>query len=120
MAARRVPRRSELALVMVGAAMKRAGLRVRTGVRAPARIVGMPDGSTQIVSAPVAGIGAWLKPWVDCPCGSKEHQEGGHDRGRDTINMTPLVPLIRCTFVVPCGVCHYCKVATQGPEYWAR
>lgn len=20
----------------------------------------------------------WLKPWVDCPCGSQNHQAGGH------------------------------------------
>lgn len=35
------------------------------------------------------------------------------------INMTPLVPLIRCTFVVPCGVCWYCKQAS-GWQGWYR
>jgi hypothetical protein len=30
---------------------------------------------------------AWLRPWVDCPCGSKEHQAGGHDSSiADAIN----------------------------------
>lgn len=24
------------------------------------------------------GIDDWLRPWVDCPCGSREHQRGGH------------------------------------------
>jgi hypothetical protein len=25
-----------------------------------------------------AGLKAWLRPWQDCPCGSEEHQAGGH------------------------------------------
>jgi hypothetical protein len=28
-----------------------------------------------------------------------------------SINMTPLVPLIRCTMPIPCGSCWYCKQA---------
>lgn len=26
------------------------------------------------------GIDAWAKPWVDCPCGSEDHQRGGHPK----------------------------------------
>jgi hypothetical protein len=57
-------------------------------------------------------IVAWLEPWEDCPCGSREHQKGGHDKGF----VPSVMPLGPCPNVPsPCGHCWYCKQREVRP-----
>lgn len=32
------------------------------------------------MGSPFEGLTGWLRPWEDCPCGSDEHQRGGHPK----------------------------------------
>jgi hypothetical protein len=69
-------------------------LRVKTGVRAPAFLsAGLPT-EAQVET----------------------------ERLRRLDNMTPLVPLIRCTVDPPCGHCHYCLqfVESTHAGKWQR
>ena len=92
--------------------MKR-GLRVKTGVRAPARI------------ATASGLA--LAAWDESTQAAYDNRPTFppiEDALAASMNMTSLVPLPGCANRTKsgdyCGACHYCRVRVDGPTYWTR